>query len=154
MDLTEYGPAGWKFIHALGGMATEEHKRVAFAQWMKLLDKIFPCEICAAHLRQTMKIYPIERFMDSAENLLKYTYILHDSASNYWNSAHPEKARKISPSWEEVKDMYLSIPTPPPALEPVATPLPPSTRAPISGSRMMVTYPAFQQLKSTFRSRR
>ena len=163
MDPTQYGPPGWVFIHALAGNSTEEPKRNAFVQWLKLLPAVFPCEICAAHLTQTMKTYPIERFADSAENLLKYTYILHDSANNDWNSSNPEKQRKVSPPWQDVKDMYLSIPTPPaervapitlPAasVTPIAnTPLTLSvTHAPRSGSRMTISHPAFQQLKSNF----
>jgi hypothetical protein len=157
MDPSQYGPHAWLFIHAVAGNATEEHKRVAFARWLNLLPDAFPCEICAAHLRQTMKTYPIERFMASAEDLLRYTYILHDSANNYWSSSNPGKPRKTSPPWEEVRDTYLSLPSPeaeegPPALLPAAVPASSAymNRAPHSGSRMMISHPAFQQLKSNF----
>jgi Erv1 / Alr family len=162
MDPTQYGPSTWVTIHALGGLATEEHKRVAYAQWLKLLGEVFPCEICAAHLRQTMKTYPVERFLGSAEDLLRYTYILHDAANNSWSQSHPDQPRKVSPPWEDVKALYLSVPTPEPTPAPVPTlptptplPAPSSTRhAPRSGSRMLVNYPAFQHLKSNFHSTR
>ena len=149
MDPTQYGPSAWLVLHAFAGNATEEPKRIAFAQWMKLWPSVFPCEVCATHLAQTMKVYKIEQFMSSAEQLLKYTYILHDAANNSYIASHPGKPRKISPPWEDVKAMYLSVPTPPPS--PVAVQASSSKPPTNSGNRMIVTYPAFQQLKSNFR---
>ena len=106
----EYGGPAWFTLHSFAGNALEPQKRQAFVQWMKLWPDVFPCEICENHLRIAMKKYPIEKFMGSAEDLLRYTYILHDGANNHWNAANPNKPRKVSPPWEEVKYKFLALP--------------------------------------------
>lgn len=166
MEPRDYGASVWLGIHAFAGLSTEPHKRQAFARYMKALQEAFPCDLCAGHLAEGMRTYPIERYLDSAENLLKWTYIQHDLANNHANADHPNEPRKFSPPWEEIKAKYLSVPSPTPPPPRVTAPPPHRTVAPPphrtvapppvarSNRRLTVVHPAFEQFKQSFQPTR
>lgn len=144
-----YGAGMWRFIHSAAGNAVEQHKRDAFVKWLRMTPPMFPCDKCGNHLAEGLRRYPPEQYADSAERLLKLTFILHDEANNHWNNDNPGKPRKCSPPWQEVKDLFLSLPEEDD--EPVAAAAP--IRRPAhnnQGTRMYVSQPVFQQFKRSF----
>lgn len=109
MNKDEFGGACWKTLHALAGNATEAHQRAAFCRMVRALQECFPCDHCAEHLKMTLGAHKIEDYTQNAEELLKWTFIAHDAANIHYNRNNPNKIQKESPSWEEVRDMYLAI---------------------------------------------
>jgi hypothetical protein len=151
MEPADYGAGAWKFIHASAGNALEAHKRTAFAEWMERMPAMFPCDLCGGHLKETLKAYPLNRYLGSAEDLLRWTYIAHDAANNNYNRHNPSRPRKRSPSWEQVKADYLALPSPEAEPVPVVAPVVAPNRHRYT---MNVAHPAFEQFRSSFRHRR
>ena len=167
-SIETYGRGAWVYLLAVAGAATTQEARDNVVKWLRLTPLIFPCRTCSEHLEQTFKSYPPERFADSAERMLKLVYILKDAANHNWNASHPTLPRKCSPPFSEIIEQFLAIPTPE---EDNSPPQPllrqaPSASASASAprhqlsfgaphsSRMTVSAPMFEQLKSSFSAQR
>lgn len=112
MNKDEFGKHVWISLHALAGWCFTQEKRNAFADMVKNLQQVFPCDKCASHLALTMVEYPIDNYLDSAENLLRWTYIAHTEASKHFNNDPDNRGspRKKMVTWESVKQKYLGEP--------------------------------------------
>ena len=101
-----WGPCIWKTIHILG--ATLEPKNASyFKEFLWLLTKLIPCEVCRQNLAQKLTNHPPDKYLTNNYDSFFYTYLLHDLANQHIVKYTKGKVMKKSPPYEEVKNYYF-----------------------------------------------
>lgn len=99
-----WGPPIWELIHSLADKYTPD-KREAYLKFLLLLTRLLPCLMCRKNLIAKLKLHPPTKYMDSASELLFYTYAVHDMANKHISKFHPDNP-KVSPSYPDVLKRY------------------------------------------------
>jgi hypothetical protein len=76
-----FGPSNWKTIHniALGyPMKPSETDKVQYRRFFELMGDVLPCDICSKNYKKHFKELSIDTYLDTRENLFKWTYLLHN----------------------------------------------------------------------------
>lgn len=79
-----WGKYFWKVIHitALGYPETpDQNDRDTYRKFFETIGKVLPCQRCSNNYAKHMETLPIESFLDSSENLFKWTVFLHNIVS-------------------------------------------------------------------------
>lgn len=92
MDPSEWGPAGWTFLHSIT-FGQPEHPNAEQAkhirQFFTSLGYVLPCKRCGEHYRQFVEQNPIPA--DDREKLTKWLVRLHNNANASSRSRLPVK---------------------------------------------------------------
>ena len=93
-----FGPSFWQVIHftAFGypDSPNDEDKEVYYTFYKNIM-KILPCDSCATSAQKLFKKLDIREYLDSREDLIRWTYLFHKSVN--------DKLKVESPSFEEFK---------------------------------------------------
>jgi hypothetical protein len=72
----------WEVIHSSAASAKTQEQRTEFERFMyKTIPTLFPCEYCRTHINSHMAKYPIKEYMGSNEQLLLWSYLVHESVN-------------------------------------------------------------------------
>lgn len=93
-----WGPAFWKTIHSLA-IAYHPNQKQYFKQYMNNLTYVLPCEVCREHLKNNLKILPMDSYLDNNHQLFLWSYLLHDLVN--------KQLGKKSPPFNVIKQAYL-----------------------------------------------
>lgn len=78
---TQWGQGKWKFMHTAASQANTPEKRKDFVDYVIATAKVIPCDQCKDHFGKNMQKYPIQNYMQSAEMLFAWTFIMHDEVN-------------------------------------------------------------------------
>ena len=67
---------------------------------------MLPCDYCKGNLIKKLEEYPPEKYLSSNQKAFWYSYIIHDLANQHI-TLHNPKTPKYSPTFEEVKNLYI-----------------------------------------------
>ena len=95
-----WGPSLWKVIHSMAANSITLKKRLLFKHFMYSLIGSLPCDFCSYNLTMNLKILNINDYLDNVENLLFWSYKLHQLVNIETN--------KQTPEWEHVKFLFLN----------------------------------------------
>ena len=98
-----WGPSLWKVIHSIASNSIHKEQREDFKFFIYELINVLPCPLCCINLSNNLKILPIDNYLTSVEDLLYWTYKLHDLVNQEINK-NPDK----KPKWEHIKFFYLN----------------------------------------------
>ena len=99
----DFGPSVWDGFHYFAAHAKSHEKRKEFKRYALItLPLLLPCDTCSTHLKRTLERYDIDQYMGSNEQLLLWSYLIHDATN--------KDLGKRSPSYSEVKRKYLPEP--------------------------------------------
>lgn len=79
LDITRWGPAGWRFLTAIALMFPSDATPEDFENYTKffeLLAYVLPCGLCRSHFAEYVKIHPVPR--KDARALLEWLNDLHN----------------------------------------------------------------------------
>lgn len=110
-----WGPSAWMTLHSFASAYTPERKS-EFLTFIHAFGKTLPCSYCIDHFQQKLKELPPDKYMGSAEDLLFWTYTIHDMANRDITRRYFEAQQaglpfsntpKVSPPWGAVRRYYL-----------------------------------------------
>ena len=81
MNVNEWGPGGWTFLHTITfnyplDPTNEDKER--YRNFFESIKTILPCKYCRQSFEIYMKYLPIEDFLDSREGVTYWLYRIHD----------------------------------------------------------------------------
>jgi hypothetical protein len=79
MQVNEWGPAGWKFLHTItfNYTPTEESKK-KYKEFFSTLSFVLPCPYCCTSFSFYAKSVPIDEYLESREGLSYWLYCIHN----------------------------------------------------------------------------
>lgn len=85
MDTRFWGPDGWLLLHTLTyylpeQITTKEQHKIK--NFFILTSKILPCKYCRISMQKFMKRLPIDKYLNSRQDLVKWLYRLHNRINN------------------------------------------------------------------------
>lgn len=95
-----WGPCNWKTIHSVAATYNPS-KRSAFLRWIKAYADLLPCEKCSRHMKENLKVLPPEEYLDSREDLFRWSYRFHDLVNR--TKDYPT----TSPPFDTIKNYYF-----------------------------------------------
>jgi hypothetical protein len=101
MKNSQWGPAGWLFIHSISFQYPEtpsEEDKTNYKMFFDSLQNTLPCPNCQEHYKQNLKENPIN--LDSRDGLIQWVIDIH-------NAVNEKNGEKIY-SREEVEGLYKS----------------------------------------------
>jgi hypothetical protein len=102
-----FGPPYWTTIHCVGA-TYQPAKAQSFTNFMYSLIDLLPCDECGEHHGFNLEQFPLEKYLRNNHETFFWTYLIHDAVNQQINSAHPDKPKKISPPFEDVKRKYFN----------------------------------------------
>ncbi len=105
MDTRFWGPSGWKLIH-LAAAAYTPASRGHMRRWLASLPYVLPCKFCRASLTTYYEELPYEPALNSAKDLLRWTYKIHGKVNDKLRGQG--QTIPCDPSLKEVTNYYKS----------------------------------------------
>lgn len=93
----------WFIIHRWAITSKDRNDRMAYCMFINFLTLQFICEECRLHIKDFVKKNPPERYIDSADNLFRWSWELHCNATFYANKKRPMDDQHPSPTLQEAK---------------------------------------------------
>ena len=93
-----WGPYFWETIHFVAHGYPEKPNEIdkkVYTAFYKNMMRVLPCDKCTNSAQELFTEMKIRDFLDSRDNLIKWTHLFHTSVNN--------KLGKKSPSLEEFK---------------------------------------------------
>ena len=79
-----WGPHGWYFLHSVTmhypKNPSEQEKQIYF-NFFKSLENVLPCEKCAYHYSQNLKIHSLEESLESRDKFVKWLINVHNEVN-------------------------------------------------------------------------
>lgn len=103
MHISVWGPATWTLLHAVSfALREDEHElektRDAVCALLRSLARLLPCRECREHFLKSIHEDPPERNLDSAEDMQRYVWALHNKVNR--------RCGKAEYSWESIVSEY------------------------------------------------
>jgi len=99
-----FGQHWWRVIHGGAAGAKTMEKRIEFKRYVEVtIPTLLPCDSCSIHWRQNIVKYDINLYMNSEEQLLLWSYLIHSVVNQMLG-------KQDQPSYNEVKRQYLPEP--------------------------------------------
>ncbi len=102
-----WGPHGWKFMHyvSLGyPIHPTNNEKEHYKTFYESLQYILPCGKCAQNYAENLKQHPIDKSLDTRDNLIKWVIDIH-------NKVNTELGKPIVP-YEDALNLYLKQSSP------------------------------------------
>lgn len=97
-----HGSPVWETWNHLASQANTPRRRQKVKYWVEeILTDMFGCEKCRKHIPAHLKKFPIDEYMESAEQMLLHAFLVHDSVSR----SIPGKTNL--PSFADIKKIYF-----------------------------------------------
>lgn len=79
MQVNEWGPPGWKFLHTItfNYKPTEDNK-IKYKIFFDTLGSVLPCPYCCTSFSVYAKAIPIQEYLDSTQGLTYWLYVIHN----------------------------------------------------------------------------
>jgi len=100
-----WGPPVWATIHILAATLKPENS-ADYVQFLWLLTKLLPCDVCKINLAAKLQKIPPEKYMTNNRDAFFYSYLIHDLANRHI-SEHTGQV-KVSPPFDDVKAYYFT----------------------------------------------
>ena len=102
MQVNEWGPSGWKFLHTItfNYTPTEDNKK-KYKIFFDTLGAVLPCPYCCSSFSIYTKALPIDEYLDSREGLTYWLYCIHNLVN--------QKVCKQMPPFREIVIEYEKI---------------------------------------------
>ena len=103
MQVNEWGPHGWKFLHTItfNYKPTPENK-VIYKIFFDSLGTVLPCPYCCTSFTYYYKAVPIDDYLDSCEGLTYWLYVIHNIVNQKVCKNMPE-FRNIVIEYEKIR---------------------------------------------------
>ena len=101
MKNSQWGPAGWLFMHSISFQYPEnptDKDKHNYKFFFESLQNTLPCPRCREHYKENLKENPIQ--LNSRNDLIQWVIDIH-------NSVNEKNSKKIY-SRDEVEDLYKS----------------------------------------------
>lgn len=88
MEPEIWGPHGWIFLHTI--TLNYPHKptmqdRENYKSFFLNLQNVLPCQYCSHNYKIHLRKYPIDKFLDSKKNLVKWLIHIHNEVNIIFN---------------------------------------------------------------------
>jgi len=88
MNNNIWGPKAWVFLHTItfnypNNPSNSDKKN--YKNFFESLQFILPCKICKEHYINHIKDNPIDNYLDTKENLVKWLIIIHNEVNKILN---------------------------------------------------------------------
>lgn len=83
-----WGPSAWKFLHTITfnyPIYPTNHDKNIYKNFFINLGLILPCNICQYNYNIHLEKYPIERYLSSKEDLVKWLINIHNEVNKLHN---------------------------------------------------------------------
>ena len=79
MQVNEWGPPGWKFLHTItfNYKPTPENKE-HYKTFFSSLNSVLPCPYCCTSFSVYSKAIPIDEYLESSQGLTYWLYVIHN----------------------------------------------------------------------------
>ena len=101
----DWGRPLWYIIHTTSLYAPEPIKEYSFGCYYEILNSLqylLPCPKCRAHLKENLKLIPLDSCDRSRENLFRCSVKLHNIVNNSINDEYREKGIKDKTKYKHV----------------------------------------------------
>lgn len=88
----------WHVIHTLAA-TYDESKKKYFVSFITSLCNLLPCPMCRRHFIQTLKKYPLDKYLQNNKTLFLWSYLIHNDVN--------ERKNVKSPPFTEVAKFFL-----------------------------------------------
>ena len=79
MQVNEWGPHGWKFLHTVAHNYTPtDNNKVVYKRFFSDLGAVLPCPYCCSSFTLYAKAVPIDDYLESREGLVYWLYVIHN----------------------------------------------------------------------------
>lgn len=102
-----WGESWWVVLHSAAAGYTLD-KAPYYRLLISSYTGLIPCQQCRDHFKENLQKYPVEKYLRSNEDLLFWTYIVHDAVNQSHNVTKPQDRPKFSPPFEEIRRIYLN----------------------------------------------
>lgn len=113
IDPKIWGPQAWSFIHytaiSYPDNPTEEDKK-NYKLFYNNLKNTLPCLKCSINYKNNINELPIDSFLDSKENLFKWTVNIHNMVNNELekdNLSYEKALKKYDPQNKNIKILEI-----------------------------------------------
>jgi len=103
-----WGPYFWETFHftAFGYPdSPNENDKIVYKQFYELFIKVLPCDKCSISSQDLFNEDDIDPFLESKEDLIKWTYNFHKKVNNKLNKDSPTFEEFVS-NFKNRKDSY------------------------------------------------
>lgn len=101
-DPKKDGKPVWETIHLFAANAVTPEQRSKVADFIRSLVVMYPCKKCRLHTVQFLQEHPIENYMESAQLLLYFTWLYHESVNQKLNKPLAQRW-----TWSQMRDHYM-----------------------------------------------
>lgn len=102
-DPKKDGRVIWQTIHLLAANAVSMEQRAAYVQFIMSLPTLYPCKKCRIHTGEFLKKNPITRYSDSAQLLLYWSWLFHESVNDKLKKPLSNRL-----TWQQTLELYMS----------------------------------------------
>ncbi len=79
MQVNEWGPHGWKFLHTITfNYSPSDDNKIKYKTFFSSLGSVLPCPYCCSSFSLYAKALPIDDYLDSREGLTYWLYCIHN----------------------------------------------------------------------------
>lgn len=93
----------WPTIHIFAANADTPEQQQAYVNFIKSLTIMYPCERCRNHTSKFLESYPVEDYTGSAQKLLYWSWIYHDSVNQKLGKPVDQRW-----TWEQTRAKYMA----------------------------------------------
>ena len=88
MNNNIWGPKAWFFLHTITFNYPDNpsnNDKKNYKNFFESLQFTLPCKVCKEHYINHIKDYPIDNYLDTKENLVKWLIIIHNEVNKILN---------------------------------------------------------------------
>lgn len=93
----------WGAIHLFAANAETLPQQLAFIQFIRSLPVMYPCKKCRLHTEAFLQETPVEPYVESAQRLLYWTWLFHESVNRKLNKPLSQRL-----TWEQTRTLYMA----------------------------------------------
>ena len=103
-----FGPRMWGALHSISAKYTPD-KADSFVTLLNSMTVLLPCDMCGKHMKKKLEDLPPGPYLKNNHDTFLYLYTIHDLANKHINKYHKKSLHKISPPFDELKEVYFNI---------------------------------------------
>jgi hypothetical protein len=105
MDPNIWGPKAWFFLHTITFNYPEEpteKDKIIYSSFFNSLTNVLPCSVCANHYKENILKHPIEKHLDTKDDLVKWLIMLHNEV----NKSNSKPTLTVDEVMEYYREQY------------------------------------------------
>tara|TARA_B100001094_G_C18176814_1_gene798349 strand:+ start:1311 stop:1781 length:471 start_codon:yes stop_codon:yes gene_type:complete len=99
-----WGPPAWKFLHTITFNYPNNpsiNDKITYKNFFIILQNIIPCSICQYNYKLHMEKFPIDKYLNSRDNLVKWLINIHNEVNKLHN--------KPIKNYDEIINYYTQL---------------------------------------------